>query len=307
MERIKKSYKAMNNMVELLDRTCVVCGNCFQTSRSHKKYCSLRCYKRAYYDRHKDEILGKQKYAYHNDETYRKRILDGCVRYRNNPVSKEKRQIYMLTYRTTLSYRMTKRREYERHKERYSKYLKNYRLHNGEKLKIRGREYFKNSEAMLKRMERSRRYREKQRTLENVRRASLGLPLIGMKYAAEAEMRLFLNKYMLDMGVFFDNKYWKSENNKLVRASSKAGLQLDRYYPEANLAFEYDGRQHFKFSKLMHGTVERYLKSVERDERKDEMCEQTNTALIRVNYLEKIDVLTFGEKFKEHPMIEVIS
>lgn len=65
-------------------------------------------------------------------------------------------------------------------------------------------------------------------------------------------------------------------------------LQLDRYYPELKLAFEYDGQQHESFNKFIHKTLDNYKYMMECDKLKDEYCKELGMTLIRVSYKHKI-------------------
>lgn len=64
-------------------------------------------------------------------------------------------------------------------------------------------------------------------------------------------------------------------------------LELDIYLPALNLAFEYQGRQHFQTIKAWGG--EKALKDIkERDARKAEICQQIGIELITVSYTEPL-------------------
>lgn len=63
------------------------------------------------------------------------------------------------------------------------------------------------------------------------------------------------------------------------------GLELDIYLPTLNLAFEYQGQQHFHPIKAWGG--EKALKKIkERDARKVEICRQIGVKLIHISYTE---------------------
>lgn len=65
------------------------------------------------------------------------------------------------------------------------------------------------------------------------------------------------------------------------------GLELDIYFPDLNLAFEYQGQQHFHPIKAWGG--DRALKNIkERDARKAEICKQVGVKLITVSYTEPL-------------------
>lgn len=65
------------------------------------------------------------------------------------------------------------------------------------------------------------------------------------------------------------------------------GLELDIYLPALNLAFEYQGQQHFHSIKAWGG--EKALKNIqERDARKAEICKQVGAKLIQISYTEPL-------------------
>lgn len=62
-------------------------------------------------------------------------------------------------------------------------------------------------------------------------------------------------------------------------------LQLDGYNKELNVAFEYQGEQHFKFVKYWHKTEERFKIAQQRDILKTELCKKFKINKIDVTYL----------------------
>lgn len=82
------------------------------------------------------------------------------------------------------------------------------------------------------------------------------------------------------------NKKFKKSRPDFLKYKNGRNLELDGFCPELNLAFEYDGEQHFKpFSNW--GGEKRYLLSKERDLFKDQKCIENNIKLIRVPYFIK--------------------
>lgn len=163
------------------------------------------------------------------------------------------------------------------HREDYKKYYRRYYSENRNKLlDAKQREW--------------RKYVE----VENVRRKADGLPLLGMGYVREKEMKAYLDK-LLPPAKHYDNKFWVCEGGKLInRGNDKGGLQLDRYYPELvvecngkscnGMAFEYDGEQHSKHFEYFHKTKEDFDRYVEHDRLTNEMCKKAGILLIRVPY-----------------------
>jgi len=66
-------------------------------------------------------------------------------------------------------------------------------------------------------------------------------------------------------------------------------LELDAYLPALGLAFEYQGQQHFRPVELFGG-VEAYVKQVQRDRLKRELCVQRKIVLIEVYYDEPLSM-----------------
>jgi len=88
---------------------------------------------------------------------------------------------------------------------------------------------------------------------------------------------------------------WKSEkltfdtvveitgwNWKKVRPAWLKGLELDMYCEDKKVAIEYDGKQHAEFISHFHKTEEQFNKQVERDLRKNQLCDEFGIKLIRV-------------------------
>lgn len=119
---------------------------------------------------------------------------------------------------------------------------------------------------------------------ENIIREHLGLPPLGEGYVKEGEMKAYLDKIFLSEK-YYDNKFWICADNTLVnKGNIYGGLQLDRYYPNLSLAFEYDGQQHFEHQKYFHKTKMEFLKYQERDILTNQMCESANVKLFRIPY-----------------------
>ncbi len=75
-------------------------------------------------------------------------------------------------------------------------------------------------------------------------------------------------------------------------------LELDGYNPELNIAFEYDGKQHFEFIFFFHRTEENFNKRQGDDKIKDKLCIDNNIKLIRIPYVVKYNDMLDFIKFK---------
>jgi hypothetical protein len=65
-------------------------------------------------------------------------------------------------------------------------------------------------------------------------------------------------------------------------------LRLDGYFEEYNLAIEYDGIQHYEYTKKFDKEYEEFLKRQERDRIKDKLCKENGIKLIRIRYDEPL-------------------
>lgn len=65
-------------------------------------------------------------------------------------------------------------------------------------------------------------------------------------------------------------------------------MQLDRYYPELKLAFEFDGLQHDVYTPFIHKTMANYEYMKECDQLKDKLCKDLGITLIRVSQKHKV-------------------
>lgn len=86
-------------------------------------------------------------------------------------------------------------------------------------------------------------------------------------------------------------RLYKSENViRHYRPNWLNGMELDIFIPSINLAFEYQGQQHYHSVKAWGG--ERSLKAVQaRDKLKKSICEERETKLIAVDYTEPLTEL----------------
>jgi hypothetical protein len=80
-------------------------------------------------------------------------------------------------------------------------------------------------------------------------------------------------------------------NEKFIKIKPKwlNGLELDGYCEKNHTGFEYDGSQHFMFSKHFHKTEEDFQHRKKLDKLKNELCEQNNITLLRIPYYVKYD------------------
>ena len=65
-------------------------------------------------------------------------------------------------------------------------------------------------------------------------------------------------------------------------------LQLDRYYPDLKLAFEFDGKQHSEYNKYIHKSKKNFEYYKECDRLKEQNCKTKGITLIRIAWNYKI-------------------
>lgn len=186
------------------------------------------------------------------------------------------------------------REYYQKHKEEIKTYQNKYYLENNEKVLKRNRKY--NKENFLRFRERnSERAKERlkiKNEIENKRRKKLGIPLIGQRWVGETTMKIYLDK-------IFPNE--ESSDNK--RGRWLKGLEIDRYYPNLKIGFEYNGKQHYEPVKFGWATwkqaKERFKKQIKTDLRKKKLCLKAGITLITIRYDEKLSKQLILNKLKE--------
>lgn len=114
--------------------------------------------------------------------------------------------------------------------------------------------------------------RELHNSIENKARESLGFKKIGETWVSETML------FNIVKGLFPSSKVIKHHRPKWLE-----GLELDIYLPEENLAFEYQGIQHFIAVDHWGGSSQ-LQKQQEHDRRKIELCEKRQVRLIHINY-----------------------
>jgi hypothetical protein len=78
---------------------------------------------------------------------------------------------------------------------------------------------------------------------------------------------------------FFPEKEFRKQRPKFLN-----GLELDGYNEELNIAFEYNGVQHYKYNSHFHRTKDVFEQQLERDQRKYAICAKKNIKLCIIPY-----------------------
>lgn len=77
----------------------------------------------------------------------------------------------------------------------------------------------------------------------------------------------------------------------LMNPETGKNLELDGYNPELQLAFEYSGRQHYKYVSAFHSSETDLHEQVKRDTLKAQLCKENGIHLIVIPYTVHEDVL----------------
>lgn len=80
-------------------------------------------------------------------------------------------------------------------------------------------------------------------------------------------------------------------NQSIVKEFNLAeygGLFIDIFLPKLNIAFEFDGEQHFRFIQHFHGTRDNFLMARKRDLKKTDLCQERGITLVRVRFDEPL-------------------
>ena len=88
--------------------------------------------------------------------------------------------------------------------------------------------------------------------------------------------------------------------NPVTKKQTKRRLELDLYNEELQLAVEYNGIQHYKFTKRFHRTPRDLKEQQERDRLKLALCEQQGITLIVVPYNVKNIEAFIIKELKKH-------
>lgn len=112
--------------------------------------------------------------------------------------------------------------------------------------------------------------------------------IIGVKNAflpRKSSGSLFIFNFLKKHNVEFYSEYtWD-----WFLSCHKKHLFVDFYIPKINLAIEYDGEQHVRYSKFIHKTYDNFIELKERDVLKNKLLEEHNIKLIRINYKTSYD------------------
>lgn len=118
---------------------------------------------------------------------------------------------------------------------------------------------------------------ESDRTPHRVKRSRKSKNSKPKKWKREEECREFLEEY-------FDKPFPSARPKFLRNPETGRPLELDGYNPSLNLAFEYNGKQHYKYPNNFHKSKEDFSAQVRRDKIKHHICKQLEIDLIAIPY-----------------------
>lgn len=98
------------------------------------------------------------------------------------------------------------------------------------------------------------------------------------------EMGMFYSIDQTIIGLPFINHGYYS----FLPSPKHSPMQLDRYYPDIKLAFEYDGEQHDKYIKYIHKSKANFEYYQACDRLKTKSCKDYGITLIRVDHKAKV-------------------
>ena len=76
-------------------------------------------------------------------------------------------------------------------------------------------------------------------------------------------------------------------------------MQLDWYSYELGIAFEYNGIQHYSYTKYFHKTKQEFLYLLECDKLKKELCDQEGITLISIRYDTDLNVRSIANEIRK--------
>ena len=74
-----------------------------------------------------------------------------------------------------------------------------------------------------------------------------------------------------------------------LKSPRGGNMQLDRYYPDLKLAFEFNGQNHYEYIPFIHKDKEEFEYYQECDALKKKICKELGITLVEIRYNYRID------------------
>jgi hypothetical protein len=110
----------------------------------------------------------------------------------------------------------------------------------------------------------------------------------------------FILEHLLDTKFPKASNFLKSKNSY----KKNIALELDGYSPHLNLAFEYNGRQHYEYTPFFHKESSDFEYQKERDCLKREACKKRGINLLTIPYTENRNLVLYIKEFLNRNRIE---
>lgn len=112
------------------------------------------------------------------------------------------------------------------------------------------------------------------------------------------------SSYELKVINILKNNNIKFEREKQFKDLCNGYYRFDFFLPYLNVIIECDGEQHFGYSKLFHRKREDFLKSQERDRRKNSYCLANCIKLYRIPFWEFENIKNFSDLFQDKFLVK---
>ncbi len=104
--------------------------------------------------------------------------------------------------------------------------------------------------------------------------------------------------YLLDR-MFPGREFIRNGYYSFLRSPKNQPMQLDMYFPQLKLAFEYQGEQHTAYNSFFHRTRSRFNYLKQCDAIKRQQCAERGITIIYINHNDNLSYDLIRQKIKE--------
>lgn len=104
------------------------------------------------------------------------------------------------------------------------------------------------------------------------------------KFNTSGEMVLFRALDKIISYPYINHGYYS-----FLKSPRGGNMQLDRYYPDLKLAFEFNGQNHYEYIPFIHKDKEEFEYYKECDVLKKKICKELGITLVEIRYNYRID------------------